>query len=322
MRAATVALTLFAIPACSGTPSGPGAGESGPTGSIYITGRIGVNADRQVYRVSVPDGRYEQVAIPYYTVNPWFDVDHDGSGLLFIPPAPKVAWMPEFDPDRLVELPVQPGYRYSPWISPDRHSIASIMVEQFIPRQIRIFDMGTGVERIIGTMPDNGGWGIDHWFAGGDSLLVSWAGYLGRPEYYIAQADGSGITPFDFPLARHAQRLRISPDESRLAISQPRISDALGYATDTIQVYDISPPRLVLSLGTRDQAGGIAWSPDGRYLAHIGGEPYIEDGELTSATLEIIDVETGERTPLIVDHGPGTESSWGESIQGVRWARK
>ncbi|HET9064760.1 MAG TPA: hypothetical protein VFN22_02915 [Gemmatimonadales bacterium] len=314
MRAATVVLTLLALSACSGTPSGPGAGGGGPTGSIYITWNAEGDARPQVYRVSVPDGNYEQVVVPYHSIGPDFDVDHDGSGLLFQPPAPKLAWMPGFDPSRLVE-PVKNGYRLSPRISPDLNSIASVIVEQFIPREIRILDMRTGVERLIGTMPRDGGYSLDHWFAGGDSLLVSWSGFLGRQEYYIAQADGSGVTPFDFPLERHASYLAISPDERRLAISNPRISDSLGYATDTIQIADINPPRLVRSLGLPYRVGQLAWSPDGRYLAHIGAGSYIEDGKTTVRVLEIIDVESGERTALITIQDPGTFA------RRVRWAR-
>lgn len=319
MRLATIAFGLLAVSSCSGTPSGPGPGTGGATGSIYISWRMPdtlVDTDMQVYRVSAADGHIEEVAIPYYTLSPDFDVDQDGSGLLFRPPAPKIAWMPGFDPSQLVE-PVQRSYRQSPHISPDLNSIASIVVQQFIPRQIRILDMGTGVERVIGTMPDNGGWRIDHWFTGGDSLLVSWSGYLGRQEHYVAQADGSGITPFDFPLARHAIYLAISPDESRLAISTPQISDSsVGYVTDTIQVVALDPPRLLKSFGLPYRAGPIAWSPDGKYLAHIKTGVYSEEGYLTFPVLEIIDVQTGERTPLVMDHVPGS-SAW-----NVKWARK
>jgi hypothetical protein len=242
----------------------------------------------------------------------WFDradyphVDNAGKKIAFSAPTGDITTVSLKDTTQIDTWREVGKGRFWPRLSPDGNLLAThaVLVQG---SQIWVADLGLRQDRLVAMFPEVSGARALFWFPGGDSLLIGGSKPSGERTYQVIQVDGSRVGLFDFPPAVGAFHLAITNDGKKLALGVPRPAEGPYEEADLyrIAIYDLEHRRFLKEFMLPHWVGEVAWSPDGRYLVHA---PRIDIGR--QSTLEIIDVETGERN-VIVPLGPDASSlSW------------
>lgn len=123
---------------------------------------------------------------------------------------------------------------------------------------------------------------------------------------------GEGASPFMLAPAEGAQSLAITNDGSRIALCAPPPPARPMEERDTrrVEVYNLTRRILIREFVLPHWCGEMAWSQDGRFLAHA---PAALPGR--ENLLEILDVATGLQTSVIP---LGSGASYASSMTWVR----
>jgi WD40 repeat protein len=239
-------------------------------------------------------------------------VDTAGSTMLFAPPTNDLIMMSLEDSTQLETWPKSQPVFYQPRLSQDGgRVVASLTAGQ--SSDILLFERTSRRETMIAQLDGVLAASPVHWFAGGDSLLLrgsvnsSW-------RYFVIGTDGSTPRLFNFTPAVGAPIVAITNSGNRIAIGHPvdpSHPNPDGEENDfRIAVYDLVRGALLREFVLPHKVGDLAWSPGGRWLAH---SPVV--GSLRQVTLEILDVQTGERRTLVpLSAGP-------EYARSLTWIR-
>jgi hypothetical protein len=104
---------------------------------------------------------------------------------------------------------------------------------------------------------------------------------------------------FDFTPAYGALALAISPDERWIALGGIRPDGVFDEtATRKIEIWDLRERARRRIMDLPHVVAFLAWSPDGRYLAHAPAQ-----GTEKRAVIELFDRTTGEQQTLIPGGG-------------------
>jgi hypothetical protein len=232
--------------------------------------------------------------------------------MVFSPPGNDLVVMSLDDSTRLETWPMTEPTLYQAFLSRDgTQVIATLNRPQ--RTEVRAFDRTTRREQLVGTVEELSVGSPVHWFAEGDSVLLR-GEHAFDWDYFVIGLDGTTPRPFGFAPATGAPYVAISRDDRWIAIGQPEDPtqpDGGGEETHfRIAVYDLERRVLLREFVLPHKVGDLAWSPGGRWLAHA---PVV--GSLRQVTLEILDIQTGERRTLVpLSTGP-------EYARSLTWIR-
>lgn len=291
---ALVLQVLVGCGACTGDPSGPDGAPDEPTGRIFFEW--------------IPPGEsrpqpwvYDFTAREALRVPIWFDqgahphVDTAGTSIVFDGPGFDLAIVSLFD---TTDIEIWSDFTFNrkyPRLSQDGRFLAMTREIPGVGEVVDHIDRATQQVLEMARFESQSGLKVIHWFAGADSLLVRVLLGSGTTRYAVARFGGEA-NPFSLAPAEGAQSLAITNDGSRIALCAPPPPDRPMEERDTrrVEVYDLTRRILIREFVLPHWCGEMAWSPDGRFLAHA---PAVLPGR--ESLLEILDVATGLQTSVI-----------------------
>ncbi|MCE9607522.1 MAG: DUF1553 domain-containing protein [Planctomycetia bacterium] len=118
-----------------------------------------------------------------------------------------------------------------------------------------------------------------------DGKLLAVAGFH---EVLLQKADGSGLVGRLVGVAERIEKVKFSPDGTKLAVS-----GGLPARVGEIQVWDVATKKLLLSTSLSfDSLYGVSWSPDGKSIACGCGDN----------SVRVVDAATGKQTLYMGSH--------------------
>ena len=292
-----LAFTLAACGACSGGPSGPGPGPEGPTGRIFFEwipeGAIG----SQPWVYDFREDGASRVPI-------WFpqardpSVDTAGTSIAFAPPGTDLVIVSLKDTTQIEVWSMSHPAISQPSLSSDGALLAWVRPVGGQGAAIDLLDRASGEVTLLALFEQMTNLDVVHWFAGGDSVLTR-ATRNGVPVYHVVQIDGTRTEMFGFAPAFGAWAVAVSADEQWIALGGPRPGGVLDEAAPyRVEIWDLRRRALRQTIALPHVSGWLAWSPDGRYVAHAPSQ-LLEK----RAVLELLDRTTGERKAIIPGEG-------------------
>ncbi|MGH7489277.1 MAG: hypothetical protein ACREMY_27290, partial [bacterium] len=197
----------------------------------------------------------------------------------------------------------EPGIEFQPALSPDGHLLAFATVSE--RRTLIAVRSTSGSSRGTEVRP------IDN--NSDDQALPTWSADGERVRFLSVQHAGGRLQPFGWPGTPHSvtwnemerlggasHRVEIPRESQWSAWSRDGARAAFAVA-DSIFVYDSAEHRTqLLTVHPKGWSPhSLAWSPDGRWIAYVNGNPFWPTGWNTApSSIWLVGVEDGARIPV------------------------
>jgi TolB protein len=207
----------------------------------------------------------------------------------------------------IVRVTRDPGVEFQPAISPDGEDVAYVVGPLGNPRLVvrSTRDIGGGGQTRLAEEAAGRHW-FPMWTPGGASL-----------RFFVCQPTGGGLgTDCEWKevgklggsvrtIPRSGLNNRLSPDGTRV-VARNRGDSIIAYAAD-----DGEPE--VLGVHTVDYTAlhSFAWSPDGRRIAYVNGNPqWTHSANVATASIWILDANGGDPVRVTDDTTTNVSPQW------------